>query len=149
MQDCKAKDCPGDCSWSPWLPWTPCDKTCGRGKERRSRLRFGESVNGGEKCSGETEQTRRCSTQKCPVHCSWGRWSSFSTCHGQGKCGMGMKMRTRGRIGPRYGGFDCPGSSEDHRMCSLGMCRPSTATRIMPALIMLSLVLPLAKLQQT
>lgn len=55
-------------SWGSWTSWSVCSKTCGNGLKKRTRTCSKSAAqNGGLACSGSSQQTARCNTQRCPV----------------------------------------------------------------------------------
>jgi hypothetical protein len=53
-----------DCRLSDWTEWTKCDKSCGGGTEKRSRIIIREQQGDGKPCN-ETEQAHPCNTLPC------------------------------------------------------------------------------------
>ena len=56
----------GDCQWDLWTSWGPCDKTCGDGQYRRTRVIAVHASNGGADCTRHRTQYRRCNNGPCP-----------------------------------------------------------------------------------
>ncbi|XP_015775278.1 PREDICTED: coagulation factor VII-like isoform X3 [Acropora digitifera] len=57
-------------SWGSWTSWSVCSKTCGNGLKKRTRTCSKSAAqNGGLACSGSSQQTARCNTQRCPAVC--------------------------------------------------------------------------------
>ena len=54
-----------DCQWSSWTPIGSCSKSCGGGSQKSKRYKTVSESNGGS-CSGLSEKTYSCNTQKCP-----------------------------------------------------------------------------------
>ena len=53
--------------WTPWGGWGKCSKTCGSGKQRRTRSCTNPPPsNGGRKCRGRAAHTRNCNNKSCP-----------------------------------------------------------------------------------
>ena len=61
---------PFDCQWGPWKSFTKCSKSCGIGKQTRSRSKSIIERNGG-KCLGSPNETKSCNNQNCPTKCKW------------------------------------------------------------------------------
>jgi len=60
-RQCNKKACPLDGAWSEWTLWTDCSKTCGTGKQVRTRKCDNpRPTNGGEKCEGEKKEAKDC-----------------------------------------------------------------------------------------
>ncbi|CAM1305939.1 UNC5C (predicted) [Pycnogonum litorale] len=110
-----------DGMWSSWSPWSTCDKGCGRGVKRRSRLCTNPTpLNGGEQCKGQTMQVSDCH-HICPgVDGRWSSWSSWSTC---GPDCKHHKRRTCSNPKPKNGGRYCSGRDLASSICSGGMCK--------------------------
>ncbi|VEL19265.1 unnamed protein product [Protopolystoma xenopodis] len=53
------------CRVNTWSEWSPCDKQCGLGWQRRSRQVVQEAENGGETCPVLTEK-KECRGENCP-----------------------------------------------------------------------------------
>ena len=53
---------------------------------------------------------------------NWGRWSSFNSC--TLRCGVGTQTRNRlcNDPAPSNGGGDCPGISEEKKICNTQDC---------------------------
>ncbi|XP_062620365.1 uncharacterized protein LOC134281944 [Saccostrea cucullata] len=55
-------------AWSSWGSWTSCSKSCGTGKQTRSRSCTNPKPSGGGKsCSGLSLDGRYCNTKTCPA----------------------------------------------------------------------------------
>lgn len=74
------------CQFEAWTDWGSCSMTCGGGHKERKRSVVRESSNGGEACSGLTQQTFPCNIDKCVSsnfrNCElapWGVWTSCNT----------------------------------------------------------------------
>jgi hypothetical protein len=59
--------------------WEDCSKSCGGGKQHRSRKIILNRSHGGRNCP-VLRQERKCSGQACPKDCVMTRWSLWSTC---------------------------------------------------------------------
>ncbi|KAK3083098.1 hypothetical protein FSP39_013942 [Pinctada imbricata] len=96
---CTLSPCAVDGAWGDWTAWTTCTKTCGTGKQVRSRAcNNPAAAYGGVPCTGDTSQTLDCNTQGCPG------------------CGTGMYLCTDGTcaIGGRCDGVTmCPDGSDE------------------------------------
>ncbi|CAD7943970.1 unnamed protein product [Amoebophrya sp. A120] len=87
LPDC---NCPVDCAWNAWLPWSVCTASCGAATQSRTRTKSVVEQNQG-RCPGNTEgrwdptnnwqvQTQDCHLSPCPVNCIWGPWGGWSAC---------------------------------------------------------------------
>ncbi|XP_038050781.1 sushi, von Willebrand factor type A, EGF and pentraxin domain-containing protein 1-like [Patiria miniata] len=57
-----------DGGWGSWSPFSDCSKSCGGGKQFRSRACDSPlPLNGGLNCPGERRQLQQCNTGKCPA----------------------------------------------------------------------------------
>lgn len=64
LYECKQ---PVDGSWSEWMTWSACSKTCGSGSRTRKRAcNLPAPENGGKDCEGSSEETEACMTDACP-----------------------------------------------------------------------------------
>ena len=77
-RDCNAHTCPADCQVATFGAWTTCTKSCGTGAQSRSRTHT-QPTYGGAACPHEAE-TRSCNTHACPLDCSVGAFSAWTTC---------------------------------------------------------------------
>ncbi|XP_069738785.1 LOW QUALITY PROTEIN: SCO-spondin-like [Phaenicophaeus curvirostris] len=60
-------------SWSPWSPWSLCDRPCGGGRSERSRsCSHPPTQNGGTPCPGPPRQLRGCNGPPCGSACPAG-----------------------------------------------------------------------------
>ncbi|XP_074753624.1 SCO-spondin-like [Athene noctua] len=67
---CSLQACKVDGAWSPWGPWSRCDRTCGGGRSVRSRsCTRPPPKNGGRPCPGERHRLRLCNPQPCAGGC--------------------------------------------------------------------------------
>ncbi|XP_056190274.1 LOW QUALITY PROTEIN: SCO-spondin-like [Falco biarmicus] len=63
---CGLRPCTVDGDWSPWGPWSRCDRSCGGGRSIRSRsCTRPPPKNGGQPCPGERHHLRLCNPQPC------------------------------------------------------------------------------------
>jgi hypothetical protein len=119
VESCNPQSCPRDCMVKDWKNWSTCSRTCGGGKQTRSRDVSVTALNGGKACPN-TKQSRTCKSQACPVHCTVGKWGAFSTC--STTCGTGSKKRTRAILKlPKAGGFEC-GALVNVEKCKTNAC---------------------------
>lgn len=71
-----------DGQWSNWTNWTTCSKSCGIGRQKRTRTCSNPSpAHGGKQCTGQARETQDCNTQSC-AGMLW-RIASYTdiTCH--------------------------------------------------------------------
>ena len=103
---------PIDCRLSDW---GACSATCDGGTQERTILRYPNST--GRACPPESDLTRSCNTQPCPIDCivsdQWGECSS--TCGG----GTQRKIITQN---PNSTGRACPPESDLTRSCNIQPC---------------------------
>ncbi|XP_054713925.1 hemicentin-1-like [Uloborus diversus] len=122
-QECELEVCAVDGEWSIWSEWSLCSSSCGGGKRERIRKCDSPSPSfGGRYCSGSHVQTDYCNNAQCPVHGSWGDWSSWGEC--SSSCNKGQKKRFRSCNNPipSGGGRDCTGSSQQIEVCNAHLC---------------------------
>ncbi|XP_070200226.1 uncharacterized protein [Littorina saxatilis] len=66
-ESCGTVVCPVHGGFGNWSQWTSCSTTCGDGIQSRERLCDNPvPANGGDPCSGQTNQTLRCNLATCP-----------------------------------------------------------------------------------
>jgi len=117
---CNEQVCPGSCVMEHWSTWSVCSKTCGGGESNRHRHISKLPDPGGKPCPNETESTRTCWPQHCPVDCHVHPWGEWSVC--SATCGIGISIRVRIMTSPTGGGNACPGEHTQHRACSNSHC---------------------------
>ena len=110
---------PFDCQWGPWKSFTKCSKSCGSGKQTRSRSKSITERNGG-KCRGSPNETKSCNVQNCPINCKWGPWKSFTKC--SKSCGSGTQTRSRSKSIIERDGGKCRGSPNETKSCNNQNC---------------------------
>jgi hypothetical protein len=120
--NCNTDKCAIDCVLAKWSTWSKCSKTCGSGKQTRTRKINTAAKNGGKKCGAKTEK-RACNADSCPVDCKLSPWSVYGAC--TVSCGRnGRKHRGRTVVThPKYGGKSCKGQSlHNGASCDNGPC---------------------------
>ena len=70
-------DCPVDCEYTDWTPWTPCSN----GQQEKTRDINVTGKNGGVICIKDLNSPYRKQTQGCS-NCQLGSWSGWTTCSG-------------------------------------------------------------------
>ena len=70
VRSCFRKECPVDCVWSDWSPWSGCSKLCGGGTQYRTRYVKEPPQHGGKLCKATacSETSGLCTTierRKC------------------------------------------------------------------------------------
>ncbi|XP_071117871.1 A disintegrin and metalloproteinase with thrombospondin motifs adt-1-like isoform X2 [Haliotis cracherodii] len=125
-EECNIFECPVDGSWLPWHDWRDCSVTCGGGQQIRKRDCLKPKF-GGSNCEGESQQTRQCSTQECPVDASWLPWGQWGECNET--CGGGNQRRMRSCQEGLNGGRNCSGPAEDFQTCNTHAC-PGNNTKL-------------------
>ncbi|EDO40760.1 predicted protein [Nematostella vectensis] len=64
---CSEAACAVNGGWSDFSKWTKCSKTCGGGKQERTRTCTSPAPShNGKKCAGDAREERECNTDKCP-----------------------------------------------------------------------------------
>ncbi|XP_046560774.1 adhesion G protein-coupled receptor B3-like isoform X3 [Haliotis rubra] len=130
-EECNTFECPVDGSWLPWHDWRDCSVTCGGGQQIRKRDCLKPKF-GGSNCEGESQQTRQCSTQECPVDGEWQElvpgdwfnWEQWAAC--SVTCGGGTKSRSRKCDMTSHGKLTspCEGVDEETIDCHTFACTP-------------------------
>ncbi|XP_076098251.1 SCO-spondin-like [Mytilus galloprovincialis] len=116
---CSMTPCPVDGMFTPWMPWTACDVSCGGGSKSRKRFCNGPYY-GGRDCNGSLSEVEDCSTGPCPVDGMFTEWTLWQSC--PVTCGGAEHQRERICVGPFYGGADCDGDSIGSRKCNENPC---------------------------
>lgn len=118
-ENCNVHECPVDCVVSDWSEWSNCDKNCGGGKQKRTRVVEKNALHGGKSCP-LLEEVRECNTQPCPVDCKVGPWDEWNTCSEE--CGTGTMKRSRAIVkNSAHGGKPC-GSLVETEECNKQPC---------------------------
>ena len=112
-----------NCVQSAWSNWGACSKTCGGGKQRRTRSILQHPKNSGNKCEA-SEQTQSCNTQPCPIDCVLSDWKYRSYWGCTGDCGgrPGTRLQTKDILtAPAWGGNAC-GKRKRKVSCNTEAC---------------------------
>ena len=110
-----------DCKWSAFSDWTTCSVSCGGGTQKRSRRVIVEETEGGQRCSGQREETKNCNTGVCPTDCKWSQFGFWSQC--SASCGEGTQKRSRSvLVEATGGGRGCSGRREETKYCNNRPC---------------------------
>uniref|UniRef100_A0A8C6YIL3 Hemicentin 1 n=1 Tax=Nothoprocta perdicaria TaxID=30464 RepID=A0A8C6YIL3_NOTPE len=123
LQLCSEGLCPVDGRWAAWSSWSACTVSCAGGSRQRTRLCSDPAPQfGGHECEGNDLQVDFCNSDPCPVHGSWGPWSSWGGC--SRPCGGGQRRRHRSCDSPRpaSGGRACAGADAQLQRCSPARC---------------------------
>ncbi|NWX99119.1 HMCN1 protein, partial [Nothoprocta ornata] len=123
LQLCSERLCPVDGKWAAWSSWSACTVSCAGGSRQRTRLCSEPAPQfGGHECEGNDLQVDFCNSDPCPVHGSWGPWSSWGGC--SRTCGGGQRRRHRSCDSPRpaSGGRACAGADAQLQRCSPARC---------------------------
>jgi len=116
---CNTQPCPIDCTWNAFGPWGPCNATCNGGTQIQTRTE-NPAMYGGKNCTGDSEQSQPCNTQKCPIDCTWNPFGPFGEC--DRPCGGGKQNQTRTYHGAAFGGKNCTGSDTNFTDCNTQPC---------------------------
>merc|ERR1719374_390688 len=120
-QECNSNPCPVNCELAQWTEWTVCTVTCGGGSQDRSRAIITEASNGGTPCS-DTEETRVCNSNGCPVDCELSEWTMWTVC--TVSCGGGSQDRSRYIITPASNNGTACGETQQTQDCNQNSCPP-------------------------
>jgi hypothetical protein len=151
---CEGDTCPEDCvlgdwdypeagDWGDCLADVDCNSNCeivtcndgtnNGGKMKRTRTVTSPARYGGKSC-GQTEQTKTCNTQRCPINCVVSEWNEhYNACSktcGDAGAGQpnGVRRRTRNiEVMDAYGGTVCGSAEHDTEIfqvvgCGSGSC---------------------------
>jgi hypothetical protein len=114
---CTGLDCSVQCETTKWSTFTKCNAKCGGGMTSRSRSIVSHAKHGGYKCP-VLVHVKRCNTQACPIDCTTGGWSVFTSC--SHTCGTkGEKWRIRRVVKPAKHGGSC-GALKQMQSCGGG-----------------------------
>ncbi|KAJ0065491.1 hypothetical protein NL108_012446 [Boleophthalmus pectinirostris] len=120
---CSVRPCPVAGNWGPWLAWSPCSETCGKGMQSRVKLcNNPPPAFDGPQCEGSDTQTQVCKERPCPVDGKWSSWVNWAAC--SVSCGGGTRQRTRlcASPAPLHGGRQCEGSDVQIDFCNNDPC---------------------------
>jgi len=103
-------------SWGEWGAWAACDKTCGGGKQTRTRrcVRSADVDEQSSPCFGQdsneadyySQQKKECNVAGCPTDYKFDGWCAWTQC--SESCGKGYKTRDRQCFDGENGGEECP-----------------------------------------
>lgn len=119
---CFLKICPIDGKFSEWSSFSACDRSCGGGKQFRTRqCNNPPAVFEGKPCEGPSRQEQPCNTHECPIDGGYTQWSEYGPC--SVTCGEGVKTRRRtcSNPPPNKGGKPCTDPAEEYTQCG-GPC---------------------------
>jgi len=120
QKTCNDFNCPQDCEWNAWGPFSACSKTCDIGGKIRKRTKKPAKW-GGKECVGMSQQTEACATAKCPMDCKWSLWEAWMPC--SKTCGGGLAHRSRSYDPrPMNGGKNCVGAHMEMMDCMTHPC---------------------------
>lgn len=108
QDSCNDGPCPIHCEVSDWTPWETCTKSCGGGKQSRTRTILTNPLHTGDQCPF-LDDDRQCNVQPCPLSCevsSWGGW------HPTVGGGVILSRERQVTTSPLHGGAACPTLSE-------------------------------------
>ncbi|XP_067024997.1 semaphorin-5A-like isoform X1 [Acropora muricata] len=109
---------PVDGGYTPWSAWNSCSNMCGNGTQRRHRECSNPApANNGQRCVGNSTETRGCVIRPCPVDGGYTPWSAWNSC--SNLCGNGTQRRHRecSNPAPANNGQRCVGNSTETRGC--------------------------------
>jgi len=109
---------PVDGGYTPWSAWNSCSNLCGNGTQRRHRECSSPApANNGQRCVGNSTETRGCVNRPCPGadESEWSEWTSCNV-----TCGNGSQSRSRNCTNPRP--INGVKSCKEYRTCRLGEC---------------------------
>lgn len=119
---CNRGDCPQNCIMSDWSAWSSCDKSCGGGKETRTRTVIQPASGGGTACPTDLSESRDCNIETCApdaVDCVF--TTSYGDC--SAVCGGGMRTGTYEVLIPASGGGTaCPTGTPAPQSCNTEAC---------------------------
>jgi len=106
-----------DCEVSEWVD-EECSKSCGGGKQDRTRTIIIHPINGTQ-CP-PLKMERDCNMIGCPVDCKVDDWTAWSDC--TASCNGGVMTRSRDKtVEPENGGDPCP-EQKEARECNSFAC---------------------------
>jgi len=112
-KDCERPEC---CSFAAWTEWDEASCTGDGGQKRRERVIAQVAVNGGQPCTGPTEETTACYGPSKDVDCEMGMWEEWSGC--SATCGRGLHRRERRILQHKRGvGVPCHGALAELEDC--------------------------------
>ena len=113
-QACSVTNCAVDCALSPWASWGACSKSCGGGRQTRTRTVEQPAIYGGRACAA-LASSQSCAIADCAVDCHVSPWETCTDC--VASCGLSTRVCERRVIAPpQLGGRACPPLAEN-RAC--------------------------------
>jgi len=115
VKKCQQRECP---AWASWGAWSGCDKSCGNGKQIRSRKCNGSRI-GSRACPArDAQETQPCGGFPCA---RWAKWNSWSPC--ADTCGDSQQVRVRTCIFGQIGDPGCDvNDAKQLQKCKLAEC---------------------------
>ncbi|CAJ1362130.1 unnamed protein product [Effrenium voratum] len=107
------------CSYTEWVPTTPCSAECGGGFRTKVRRRLhAPPPNHNPKllknCDEPEELNQNCNTKECDIDCQLSDWTAWASGECSRSCGNGTMVERRNVImGPKGYGKICPPWHED------------------------------------
>ena len=120
LRRCDTHACPTDCHVSEFSEWTPCSRSCGGGRQERTRGVSLQPVFGGAPCAALAED-RACNTELCPQDCTMHTWGTWPAC--TKTCGEhGSRSRSRTVKAEADGGGKVCGQTLQMQACNEQAC---------------------------
>jgi hypothetical protein len=118
--ECNSAQCPVDCVVSAFGEWSTCTKSCGSGRQQKTREVTRKMRYGGTSCP-HLALSQHCNAELCAIDCEvslWGEWGDCSN-----SCGNGLQKRSRTITKTnKHGGKACPTALTQTQECHIGPC---------------------------